>query len=147
MWFNQGSHPEINRIINTLEDYISLETELEVVNQERLHVIKYEQGGEYQPHWDYFKEGDNRLNQSGNRIYTFIFYLNDNFKGGGTKFTLLDKVIEPKKGKLIFWNNLNENGSRNIVSKHAGLPVDDGEKWIMTCWVRERPYKPFLSGK
>lgn len=139
MWLNQDFHTEIGRIINTLEDYISFETELEVVNQERLHVIKYEQGGEYQPHWDYFHADDSRLNQSGNRIYTFIFYLNDNFKGGGTQFPLINRFIEAEKGKLVFWNNLNEDRSRNTLSKHAGLPVDDGEKWIMTCWVREKP--------
>ena len=141
MWLNKDSHTEIKRIINTLEDYISFETDLEVVNQEQLHVIKYAKGGEYQPHHDYFHEGDNRIDKSGNRMYTFLFYLNDNYKGGETKFTLLDKVIEPKRGKLIFWNNLNEDGNRNVMSEHAGLPVEDGEKWIITCWVRERSYK------
>ena len=27
-------------------------------------------------------------------------------------------------------------------SLHAGMPVIEGEKWILVGWVREKPYKP-----
>lgn len=141
MWLNPATHTGMERIISTIQDCIRLVSGLDISHQEHLHVIRYTDGGEYQPHWDYFHEGDNRIDKGGNRMYTFLFYLNDNYKGGETKFTLLDKVVEPKSGKLILWNNLNEDGDRNVMSKHAGLPVEDGEKWIITCWVRERPYK------
>ena len=38
------------------------------------------------------------------------------------------------------WTNLNENGSLDYDSKHAGLPVLSGEKWIAIVWVRQNKF-------
>ena len=138
-WLYKDHDLDMLDIIEELTTYISKETELDIENQENLHVIKYLPGGEYKNHWDYFHEGDERIeSQGGNRVYSFLFYLNDNFTGGETFFPQFNRTVVPEKGKLLFWNNLNPDGSRKHNSEHAGLPVKEGEKWIMTSWVRER---------
>ena len=35
-------------------------------------------------------------------------------------------------------NNVNDDGSLNRKSRHAGLPVIKGEKWAFNLWLRER---------
>jgi prolyl 4-hydroxylase len=43
-------------------------------------------------------------------------------------------------GRLLVWNNLLPNGNCNHAMVHAGLPVTDGSKTILTTWERERRY-------
>ena len=47
-------------------------------------------------------------------------------------------IIEPKMGKMVVFNNVNDDGSLNLKSRHAGLPVIKGEKWAFNLWLRER---------
>ena len=71
-----------------------------------------------------------------------MVYLNDVPKGGGTKIFAIDKVIMPQKGRAIIWNNLHPDGSVNYDTLHAGLPVEDGEKFIITKWFRVKGRGP-----
>ena len=52
---------------------------------------------------------------------------------------LFDKPIkiEAKKGRMVVFYNLNEDGSINAKSRHAGLPVIKGEKWAFNLWLRD----------
>ena len=141
-WLYRYDYMDICDIIDELMESISLENELPIINQEHLHVVNYLSGGGYKEHWDYFHDGDKISEICGNRVYSFLFYLNDDFTGGETFFPTFNRKVIPEKGKLLFWNNLNPDGSRKIESKHAGLPVKEGEKWIMTSWIREKPFFP-----
>jgi hypothetical protein len=64
------------------------------------------------------------------RIYTFIFYLNDGFKGGRTQFHFGGEIhsVVPEKGKLIWF-------PANRLYVHRGEPVESGEKYLMTGWI------------
>jgi hypothetical protein len=94
---------------------------------EDLQVIRYKENQQYKPHLDPAKEND--------RVYTVILYLNDDFVGGETYFPMLDLKIKPKKGKSLCF--LNRDSSNQVISysKHAGLPVTSGIKYICNIWI------------
>lgn len=120
------------------------QTSLPIENQEAIHVVNYKIGGEYKEHHDFFhatsEDFNNHVSRGGQRSYSLLFYLNDDFDGGETKFVKDNLIIKPKQGKLLMWTNLNEDGSLDYDSKHAGLPVLSGEKWIAIVWVRQNKF-------
>ena len=115
-------------------------------NMEGTHVVKYEIGGEYKVHHDFFhpNEGyyDNEVTKrGGQRVKTALVYLNDGYKGGSTDFPQMERTITPKIGKLVVWDNTNEDGTLDFTSMHAGLPVEEGIKYIAVIWVRENKFR------
>lgn len=94
---------------------------------EDLQVIRYKENQQYKPHLDPTREND--------RVYTVILYLNDDFVGGETYFPLLDLKVKPKKGKSLCF--LNRDSASQVISysKHAGLPVTSGVKYICNIWI------------
>ena len=123
-----------------LEKFICELTKLPSQNLEQFCLIKYTPGGEYTEHYD-ASELINPLfanrTPPAPRSYSFLFYLNDNYEGGETNFSNLNKKILPKTGKGIFWKNYKQNGELEKDSIHSGLPVTKGTKWILTCWARD----------
>jgi prolyl 4-hydroxylase len=57
-------------------------------------------------------------------------------QGGGTRFFSIDRILEPKKGQAVIWNNLYPDGSPNPDTLHSGMPVSEGHKVIITMWFR-----------
>lgn len=115
-------------------------TGLPVENMETVHVVKYEIGGEYKTHHDFFHPGEsyyeNEMKRGGQRIKSALVYLNDDFTGGETEFPRIGIKVTPKKGKLVLWDNMLEDGNLDYDSLHAGLPVISGTKYIAVIWIR-----------
>lgn len=122
-------------------------TGLPLENQENVHLVKYGIGGEYKEHHDFFHptgpEFTKHYARGGQRAYTLLFYLNDGFEGGETKFVKKNISVKASVGKMLMWSNLNEGDLETLdyESKHAGLPVVKGEKWIAIVWVRQRNFR------
>ena len=38
---------------------------------------------------------------------------------------------------MVYWKNVDNQQNFDYDSLHAGLPVEDGVKWILTMWVRD----------
>lgn len=128
---------QLQAIKQAIVDLTSLPQE----NQERPSIIKYSKGGFYNNHYDYFDETDvdfypSIATNGGQRIYTCLLYLNDNFTGGFTSFPKLNQKIVPETGKLVWWNNTTDLGQPLPESLHSGTAVKFGTKWIMTVWIR-----------
>jgi prolyl 4-hydroxylase len=87
-----------------------------------------------QPYWP---ETERR---GGQRTWTAMIYLNQPERGGGTAFTLLNFQVIPRPGWMLVWNNMAEDGSPNSWTTHAGQPVEEGTKYIVTKWYRERRF-------
>lgn len=102
-------------------------------NIEKVQCVRYIVGDEYGLHYDAFASG----NEAGNRMYTVLIYLNDDFEGGGTWFSELDRTILPEKGKAVIFTNL-ENDEIQPLSRHAGLPVINGVKYASNLWIRNQ---------
>lgn len=117
---------------------------LPLENMENLHIVRYQVGGEYKKHQDFFHPGEsyyeNVINRGGQRTHSVLLYLNDDFTGGETDFPKLQIKVKPEKGKMIVWTNLNEDGTLDYDSIHAGLPVITGVKYIATIWIRESKF-------
>ena len=120
-------------------------TEIPMKNQEDLCVVKYEEGEEYKPHHDYFthqnhEEAREEESRGGDRVYTVMFYLNDDFEEGGTLFLEPNIEVRPKTGRCVIWKNYLD-GKPNGKSFHAGLPIKTGVKYIGVKWIRKNEFK------
>lgn len=115
-----------------------------VENGEGLQVLHYGEGGEYQPHFDYFSPGDPgseaQMVVGGQRVSTLLIYLNDVAQGGATVFPTLGLRVLPKKGMAVYFEYSNRAGQVDPLTLHGGEPVEKGEKWIITKWMRQRSY-------
>ena len=135
---------EYDKLAERLKFIIAGVTGLPIENQEDPHLIKYETGGEYKHHNDYFMKGEQYYETSmykgGQRVFSTILYLNDNFVGGETDFPKYNLTVKPKTGLVFTWRNLNLDGSVNEDSLHGGLPVTEGKKYIIVVWTRENSY-------
>lgn len=110
---------------------------------EQIQAQLYGVGEEFRPHKDAFDPWAEKYKHfggaRGNRTWTCMIYLQDTPKGGATHFTEIDARFYPKRGMALAWNNLYANGWLNFDTKHWGMPVEEGEKAIITKWFRERP--------
>ena len=111
-------------------------------NFEYFQCVSYDKTQEYCNHYDTFNENSERgkltIELGGQRKYTLLAYLNDDFEGGGTYFPNLDLLVHPKKNRVLIFNNLDEEGKVLKEALHAGLPVTSGRKYAINMWVRTK---------
>jgi len=141
-WIPKDSN---NTVIEKFKNKVAEITGLPEEHQELPHLVRYVVGGEYKPHQDFFWPGtnyyDSSMKEGGNRAFSCLLYLNDDFEGGQTDFPTWKLTVIPQTGSIISWRNMKENGELEKDSLHAGLPVTKGVKYILIVWVREHAYK------
>ena len=103
---------------------------------EALALLRYSPGQEYRPHFDFVSGADNR------RIQTALIYLNDGYDGGETCFVETGLLVKGGAGDVVLFNNQGNDGGPNPMSKHAGMPVTSGRKFLATRWIRESRWIP-----
>ena len=107
---------------------------------------RYAPGQRFKTHNDYFAAGQPYsaavAAEGGQRTWTAMAYLNVPGSGGETSFPHVGIRIAPKAGILMIWNNLDRSGLANAYSRHEGLPVGQGTKYVLTKWFREREWRP-----
>ena len=136
---------DYNKSVQKLCDVTSLITKTPEENAENGCIIKYLPGEEYKAHYDYFVNSphedqlDEKYEKSGDRIFSVIFYLNDAYLGGTTDFPKINLKVHPKPGRALVFRNY-VDGKPNALSLHAGRPVEEGVKYIVTKWVREKDF-------
>ena len=132
-----------NKTVRDVEQRISTITNVPVENGEGLQIVRYTKGGYYKSHWDYFDptwSGNvSTLDRGGQRIITFLIYLNTS-QGGETYFPHMNLRVEPKEGKAIVWYNIDPQGNIDTSTFHEATPVVEGEKWIATKWLRANTF-------
>ena len=124
-------------VVNRLNRRIAKISETGYSSGEPLHVLNYAPGEQYRPHFDALPGAANQ------RVFTAILYLNDEYEGGKTAFPELDLQVRGRAGDMLLFANVDRQGRRDPRSFHAGLPVNAGEKWIATRWIRQRRYHPW----
>ena len=111
---------------------------------EPLQGQRYQVGQQFKEHADFFYVDEPYWAEyephGGQRTWTAMIYLNEPAKGGATRFKYLDLAIAPQIGRMLVWNNMAEDGSPNPWTTHEGQPVEDGTKYIVTKWYRERTF-------
>lgn len=104
-------------------------------------ILHYSPGQEFRPHHDYFDPqvpGHAEQLKLGQRIATFLVYLNDDFAGGATDFPRAHVSFRGKTGDALFLANVERSGRPDPMSLHSGTPPTSGEKWILSQWIRDR---------
>lgn len=113
-------------------------------NGESIQGQRYHVGQQFKPHHDFFHTNQvywpTERKRGGQRCWTAMAFLNDVEEGGETHFTEVGIKVEPKRGVLLVWNNANPDGSPNRDTLHAGTPVIEGEKYVITRWYRTRKW-------
>lgn len=137
VFFALDEYPLLGRI----EQRLATLLDLPVSHGEGLQVLHYLAGQEYEPHFDWFdpeQPGYATITAAGGqRIASVVMYLNTPTLGGGTAFPQIGLTVTARRGSAVYFAY--EGG--DLSSLHAGLPVQKGEKWIATKWLRERPYR------
>lgn len=103
---------------------------------EPLSVMRYDISQQYRMHVDALPGAGNQ------RIKTAIIYLNHGYEGGETLFEHGPKIAG-RQGDAIVFDNVKGDGSPDPLSRHAGLPIVRGVKWIATRWIRQASYDPW----
>lgn len=128
-------------ILQKIRARVEAFTDIPKDNGESMQVLYYGIGAEYKPHYDFFDPktpgGLIHYNRGGQRVASFLLYLNTPDKGGETVFPKANLKIQAKKGKGVLFYNVDDIGATNLRSLHGGSPVISGEKWIATIWLRE----------
>jgi prolyl 4-hydroxylase len=101
---------------------------------EPLQILRYGPSQEYRPHNDSSPDMENP------RAITAIAWLNDDFEGGETSFDRLGLTERPRTGDLLFFANILPDGMPDARSRHAGMPVVSGTKYLASRWIRARPW-------
>ncbi len=76
--------------------------------------------------------------EGGQRVLTFLLYLNDGFEGGETDFPIAGVRYKGGKGDALFFWNVLPDSTLDRRTLHAGLPPKTGEKWLLSQWIRNR---------
>jgi prolyl 4-hydroxylase len=108
---------------------------------EPLQVLRYKAGQEYKPHHDAVAGFDNQ------RAVTMLIYLNDNYKGGETRFLKTGLSVKGKTGDALLFRNAGTDGRADDMAMHAGMPVKGGVKLIASRWIRQRRFEAPEPGR
>lgn len=66
--------------------------------------------------------------ESGSRVVSVIYYLNDVEEGGETHFTHLNYSVQPKKGRVLIFPS-------NFMFMHRANPPISNPKYVCICWI------------
>mmetsp|Transcript_3274 Transcript_3274/g.6831 ORF Transcript_3274/g.6831 Transcript_3274/m.6831 type:complete len:486 (-) Transcript_3274:225-1682(-) len=156
-WDKEQEGDLIARLSRRVYDYVNhvLPFEIKENGQEDLMSIQYfgrgpddDKPDRYMPHCD----GDcNGLDfKPGNRMATIVMYCEVPKVGGATNFRNSGVHIKPKKYAATFFSYIDPVSMKmdDGFTEHSGCPVIEGEKKIVTQWVRlgvdnENPWDSF----
>jgi hypothetical protein len=132
---------QMDVVLEVIRNRIAAATRVPVQLFEPTQILHYAVGEKFSPHYDFFDpaNGSHRTDlDMGQRIATFLVYLNDAFEGGETDFPTAGIRYRGRTGDAIFWGNVDDQGQPDFLTYHAGCPPVSGEKWILSQWIRDR---------
>ncbi|HEX6998381.1 MAG TPA: 2OG-Fe(II) oxygenase [Gammaproteobacteria bacterium] len=121
---------------------MSLVTGLPLVNMEGATVLHYAVGEQITNHYDFIDPAtpgyEEEVRVHGERVVTFLVYLNDDYEGGETEFPRLGVRHKGRRGDGLYFVNALPSGGPDLRSWHAGRPPLRGEKWVLSQFIRNR---------
>jgi prolyl 4-hydroxylase len=115
---------------------------LPIDNLEGPTILHYEVGEQITNHYDFLNPQSpnyqDEVRRRGERIITFLVYLNDDYGGGNTDFPQLGISHKGKRGEGLMFVNALPSGLPDLRMVHAGRPPASGEKWIVSQFIRNR---------
>jgi hypothetical protein len=111
-------------------------------NAEGPTILHYDVGEQITNHFDFVNprlpDYAKVIQERGERIITFLLYLNDDYEGGETAFPELGFKHKARRRDGLFFTNARPTGGPDERMVHAGLPPTHGEKWIVSQFFRSR---------
>jgi hypothetical protein len=108
---------------------------------EAMTVLHYDLGEEITEHYDFIDPNlpsyAQEIAERGDRVVTFLVYLNDDYQGGETAFPRLGLSHKGSRGEGMFFVN-SDHGRADTRTLHAGRTPIGGEKWIVSQFIRDR---------
>jgi prolyl 4-hydroxylase len=105
-------------------------------------VLHYCVGEEAANHYDFVNPNTPdyaaEIARNGQRIVTFLIYLNDDYDGGETDFPTLGVCHKGTRGGALFFINAHPDLQPDMRVLHAGRSPTRGEKWIVSQFIRSR---------
>lgn len=129
-------------MVRCIERRIAERTDWRMEAVEPSSVICYKPGQEYRPHVDYFTDqqiAENRartLDFGGQRVVTFLICLQAAEAGGETCYPRVDVTVSYRPGTAVLHYNTLPDGRQDELSVHHGMPVTQGEKWLLRTTLR-----------
>jgi hypothetical protein len=121
---------------------IAAATGLPPAAMELTKILHYSVGEQFGLHFDYIdpavSDFADELAIRGQRLATFLIYLNDDYAGGQTAFPRVGLRHRGAKGSALYFANVDASGKPDPSTLHAGLAPSRGEKWILSQWIRDR---------
>jgi prolyl 4-hydroxylase len=115
-------------------------------NMEAPAILHYEVGEQIVNHYDFVDPGspnyEREIASRGERVITFLVYLNDDYDGGETDFPTLRVSHRGRVREGLYFVNALPDGKPDERMLHAGRPPTRGEKWIVSQFVRNRAALP-----
>ncbi len=109
-------------------------------------ILHYNVGEEITPHFDFIdaKAADyaQQIKEKGQRMITFLLYLNDEYEGGETTFPELGIVHRGTRGNGLYFINAHPDLKPDRRMLHTGSPPTSGEKWIVTQFIVSKALRP-----
>ena len=123
---------------------LSLLTGLKIEQMEPPQIFHYSLGQEIKPHYDSLYDGEHPYGKEGayqgDRLATFLMYLNDDYDGGGLEFVKVGYKFKGRTGDGIFFASMRD-GKPDAKSLHGAGPVTRGEKFILSQWIHDRRFE------
>jgi predicted 2-oxoglutarate/Fe(II)-dependent dioxygenase YbiX len=138
---------EMNVVVQLIRARIAAACNLPLPVFEPPQIMHYSVGEEFRLHHDYLdpaRPGDrDQIERLGQRIATFLIYLNDDFEGGETDFPRAGFSYCGRRGDALLFANVDAaTRAPDPLTLHAGRPPTRGEKWIFSQWIRDRSPAP-----
>jgi len=109
-------------------------------------VLHYDVGQQITPHFDFIDaqaaDYAEQIREQGQRMVTFLMYLNDEYQGGETTFPELGIVHRGHTGGGLFFYNAHADLSPDRRMLHTGSPPTSGEKWILSQFIVSKRLRP-----
>lgn len=125
-------------VLHAINRRIAAATQMPCGRGEPMQVLSYEAGQEYKLHSDTLPGGEDQ------RVATFLVALSEGYVGGETSFPRLGLELAHRTGDALFFVNTDQAGRPDKGMWHAGRPVTQGRKLLLSQWIRARPLD--LSG-
>lgn len=134
---------QMDVVVQLIRARIAAASNLPLPVFEPAQIMRYQVGEEFRPHHDFLDPAHGghgpELARFGQRIATFLIYLNDDFDGGETVFPKAGFRYRGRRGDALLFANVDAaTREPDPLTLHAGLPPTRGEKWIFSQWIRDR---------
>ena len=133
---------ESDLILILLRARIAAATGFPPAVMELTKVLHYAVGQQFAPHFDFLDPATpglaREIEARGQRLVTFLLYLNDDYEGGETDFPSIGLRYRGRRGDALLFANVDLGGNPDRRTLHVGRAPTRGEKWLLSQWIRDR---------